>query len=508
MGTVDTTPMVEGKNGELPATGGKAARSRSSAIAGDIATLGAGTVLAGVFNVLLVFLIPRLVSVEQYGYWRLFFLYAGYVGFLHFGSADGALLRWAGRTREAVHDEVATSWRYLILQQLAVVVPLLVVLRFVSRLPVHIRVVWEAVLILGLIYNSAALLQNSLQAARVFRPVAIAAALPPGVFVALAFFWSLRSAPTANALMAMYGGAWAVALVYLWTRVKPRVEAFKKSDCALGMTLIAAGWPVVLANTGFGLVQSTDRLVVSWTLPIEQFAQYSLAASTMFVPMTAIAVVSRVFFSHVAAVEHENRARIFRQMSSFLLIAWTLMLPYFFALEAFVRRFLPRYTAALPVAAILVLSVIFLAEVQILHMSYFYLYGRQREFLYLSLVALAVSLVVASTMTLWLRSLFSVAVGQACALCFWWLINEWRLESITCRSRRDWARVLGVGVWSVASYAFALWSTANTVWRTAIYYPAVLGALWLFCANDLRYGWRVLQLGGVRSNQILGVPSS
>jgi hypothetical protein len=107
--------------------------------------------------------------------------------------------------------------------------------------------------------------------------------------------------------------------------------------------------------------------------------------------------------------------------------------------------------------------VILLAEVQILHMSYFYLCGRQREFLYLSLVALAVSLIVALTLILWVRSLFSVAVGQACALCFWWLINEWRLGSVTCRSRTEWARVLGVGVWSVASYAFALWSTASAV---------------------------------------------
>jgi hypothetical protein len=101
-----------------------------------------------------------------------------------------------------------------------------------------------------------------------------------------------------------------------------------------------------------------------------------------------------------------------------------------------------------------------------------------------------------------------VAAVPSNALCFWWLINERRLGSVTCRSRTEWARVLAVGVWSVASYAFALWSTASAVWRTVIYYAAVLEALRLFCANDLRYGWRVLQLGGVRSNQILGVPSS
>jgi hypothetical protein len=78
---------------------------------------------------------------------------------------------------------------------------------------------------------------------------------------------------------------------------------------------------------------------------------------------------------------------------------------------------------------------------------------------------LAVSLAVALTMTFWLRSLFSVAVGQACVLLFWWLINERRLCSVTCRSRRNWIRVFGVVAWSMAGYAFALWSTSTTGWQ-------------------------------------------
>jgi hypothetical protein len=71
-----------------------------AALAADIATLGTGTLLAGVFNVALVFVVPKLISVADYGYWRMFGLSAGYVGFLHFGFADGALLRWAGRPIE------------------------------------------------------------------------------------------------------------------------------------------------------------------------------------------------------------------------------------------------------------------------------------------------------------------------------------------------------------------------------------------------------------------------
>src|SRR5215469_10699160 len=68
-----------------------------SALARDVATMGGGTALAALFNTLLIFLIPRLMSVEDFGYWRLFLLYAGYAGLLHVGFLDGQLLRWAGQ---------------------------------------------------------------------------------------------------------------------------------------------------------------------------------------------------------------------------------------------------------------------------------------------------------------------------------------------------------------------------------------------------------------------------
>ena len=90
----------------------------SSLVARDVATVGSGTLLAAVFSTLQVFLIPRLISVEDYGYLRLFVLYAGYVGFLHLGFSDGALLRWAGRPLGEFRHEVMPSLKFLACQQL------------------------------------------------------------------------------------------------------------------------------------------------------------------------------------------------------------------------------------------------------------------------------------------------------------------------------------------------------------------------------------------------------
>ncbi|SRR5216684_906840 len=495
MASIETVPLLEGNAGATPADGAKTEGWKPSAIAGDIATLGAGTALAAVFNTLLVFLIPRLATVEEYGYWRLFLLYAGYVGFLHFGFADGALLRWAGRTLDAIHHEVGPSWKYLVLQHLAVILPVCTILGVVPRIPTHIRILWMGVLLFGLIMNSAALLQFSLQAARVFRPVAIAAAVPPGAFVVLAFCWSLKRTPTANELMALYGFAWLVVLIYLWARVRPRHGISSNSAWTLGKTLTAVGWPVLLANTGYALVQSADRLVVSSALPITEFAQYSLAASAMFVPITAIAAVYRVFFSHVAAVGHEGRAKVYAHASKFLLLAWSLLLPYFFVLEAFVRRFLPKYLAALPVAGILLLGVIFLAGIQVLHMSFAYLYGRQREFLFLTLGAIAVSVSVALVTAIWLRSLIAVALGQVAALTVWWLLNEWNLRQTSGQRWKDWLKILSVVGWSVVSFGLVLWFTPYLGWRFPIYYALVGAILWVSCREQFRLGWRLLRPG-------------
>jgi O-antigen/teichoic acid export membrane protein len=465
--------------------------SRFSALARDVATMSGGTALAAVFNILSVFLIPRLVSVEDFGYWRLFLLYVSYAGFLHLGFADGLLLRWAGRPVEMFRNEVGASLKFLLWQHLALIVPICFLIALILRSP--LRLIGVATLAFALIVNLSLVLQYSLQSARRFKPLAFATAAPAGIFVVLTFLLHLRAVPGFRGLIALYCASWAGALVYLWVQVKPlhRADGLN-SAWTFGKACIITGWPIVLASCGLGLVQSADRIIVSSALPIRDFAQYSLASSMMFVPVTAIAAVYRVFFSHVAAVEHEGRARVYAHASKFLLLAWSLLLPYFFVLEAFVHWSLPKYLTALPVAGILLLGVIFLAEIQVLHMSFAYLYGRQRQFLILTLGALALSFSIALALTIFLRSLVAVAIGQVVALAIWWFANEWKLREVTDQNWKDWLRMISLFGWSLASYGISMRCTNKTVWQISIYYLLIVFVLSLACRDEFRIGWRLV----------------
>src|SRR5690348_9909478 len=195
MGTLEAARRLEDKPATWPASATPEAAHgmrewKLSAIVADIAKLGSGTLLAALFNVGLVFFVPRLISVEDYGYWRLFGLYAGYVGFVHFGFADGALVRWAGRPWRDFRHEIRPALNYLFWQHAIVLLPLCAIAALVLHGP--LRYVAIAVAPFSIIMNEVTLLQFGLQDAKIFGPVAISTAAAPALFLGFMFLWSLN----------------------------------------------------------------------------------------------------------------------------------------------------------------------------------------------------------------------------------------------------------------------------------------------------------------------------
>jgi O-antigen/teichoic acid export membrane protein len=487
MASLETTPLVDVKPEAVsnPSDVAKGGGWKPSAVVGDIATLGVGTALAAVFNTLLVFLIPRLMNVEEYGYWRLFLLYAGYAGFLHLGFADGALLRWAGRGLEEFHPEIGPAVSYLLWQQTVVAAIVCAIATLV--LPGPIRFVALAVGIYAPLFNVTAILQFSLQGARIFRPVAISAVAAPALFCVLALLWASGRPSSSREFITLYLLAWSVPLTYLLARTRPwRGARSEVSSWTLAKDCVLSGWPIMATNTGVMLIVSADRLAVSWAATIQNFAQYSLAASAMAVPVMVIQASSRVFFSHLAGVKPGNRIRIYGISSRVLLVAWVVLLPYYFALDVFIRHRLTQYVPSLQYARILLLGIPFVAAIQIVQMSYAYLNGIQKQFLLRTMTVLALTLGVTSFAAFHAGSLRFVAWLQVAVLGAWWLQNEVALRESTGQGAQDWARFGGVFLLASASYWLmtGLGLTAGAC--ALLYWLSAAIILGLSCRPELR----------------------
>jgi hypothetical protein len=153
---------------------------------------------------------------------------------------------------------------------------------------------------------------------------------------------------------------------------------------------------------------------------------------------------------------------------------------------------LPKYLLALPIAGILLLGVLFLAEIQILHMSFAYLYGKQRQFLFLTVGALLFAFSITLVMAIWLGSLVAIAVGQVGALVLWWFVNEWSLRKTTGQRWIDRLQLVSVFAWSVMSYWIVMKSLDNVGLRIVAYYALVGGCLVFTCYPEMRILWKLL----------------
>lgn len=456
-------------------------------VARDIATLGGGTLLAAAFNFLLIFLIPRLVSVENYGYWRLFALYAGYAGFLHLGLADGVLLKWAGKPLEEFECEFRPSLKFLVWQHIAVIVPIGLAIAIFLR--PGLRFVVIAALAFALVMNPVTLLRFGLQSARSFSPVAVSTVSAPGIFLALVALWALRAAPDFQILIVLYFAAWVATLAYLLARLRHRFSSHSSSSAwALGWGFIGIGWPVLLTNTNLVLVRTADRLVVSWDGGIRDFALYSLAGSvTVTVAFALLGSAFNVLFPHLAALEAEQHKRTYGMASRLLLLFWVLLLPYYFVVELLIRHFLPQYVGSLGIAAVLLLGTVFLGVIQVLHMSFAYVHGRQREFLWYTLVAVVVSFAFTGGLAIATHSLRAVAAGEVAALAVWWAVNERKLREVTGQTLRGSAHFLALYGWAAGSFWICLHEAQTVAVRVGLYYALVAGTLWVGCLPEVRF---------------------
>jgi O-antigen/teichoic acid export membrane protein len=111
----------------------------------DVLVYALGRGLLLVFGFVQVLIIPRYLSVEGYGYWQLFVLYASYAGILHLGFIDGILARWAGKDLAPVSSEIRIAFRFLLLEQLIVIPPLALLLYFLLHPPFQ----WIALMIVA-----------------------------------------------------------------------------------------------------------------------------------------------------------------------------------------------------------------------------------------------------------------------------------------------------------------------------------------------------------------------
>jgi O-antigen/teichoic acid export membrane protein len=453
----------------------------------DVLIFSVGQGILILFGFIQGLIVPKYLSVESYGYLQLFMLYSSYVGILHLGFIDGAFVRWAGKELTQIGSELKVASKFLILELAVVITPLSLLCYFLLKPPFQgialMVLAFAFVAILGVLFTCAA------QAARKFK-LLTAANVGKGLvsFTLIIVFFVARKLDYQYVIFALLASQLFItfALVFWFRRYLGGKMKSPPSLWAYGKENIGIGIFVLLGNFVIALFLTIDRLMVSSFFSIDQFAIYALAITVVMVAYTFVAAVPQVFFPYLSAAAHELRVRAYQLGKPTLILAWGIILAIFFPVAWLLLFYLPQYIASLPLIQILLCTVAFGSLIQILHVSYYMAYRKQRQYFLCGIAALAVlAILVFSAIKIW-GTLESVAIATLISFGVWYIINELSLKSVVGETNRGILKSLGI----ICCYMGAFWVsslvTDRLVMQLVIYICLFALLTWLFSRHTIR----------------------
>jgi O-antigen/teichoic acid export membrane protein len=426
--------MVEERDDSLQ---GGASEFNVHSFSRDIIIYSAGQALLFIISAIQGLLIPKFLSVTDYGYFQAFLLYVNYIALLHLGFIDGAYVRWAKKAETLVKTELKPSFIYLIIQLFAVTLPLSILC--IIFLQSQNQIIFISVLIYGFISDVFGLFFIAAQSEKKFKFITIVnivkALFVFGLVIALLLS---QNSQFYMIIMAFIGGqlVFGLAMLYLFRQYlggKARLNnalGYARANLGIGIFVLPGNFIIILFMT-------LDRLAVNTSFSVEQFAVYSFALSVVIIVYLFISAIAQVLFPYLTRVKHELRTEVYRLGKPSLLLAWCAVLIIYYPFVWLINRFFPQYVECIPILAILLCSVAFGSVIQILHVNYYISYFKQKKYFYIALTAFIIFGLLLAAIVIFNKTLVGIAIVTLSSLLIWYLGNELYLNRILKFSYRS-----------------------------------------------------------------------
>ncbi|RBP97472.1 hypothetical protein CRD60_06825 [Bifidobacterium aemilianum] len=339
-------------------------------------------------------LVPKILGIEEFGYWQLFMFYTSYVGFFHLGLNDGVYLINGGKSRSQI-DKASINSQFTvgILYQtiFALCLVLFSILGPFSGQRQFVVCSTSAFLLLN---NSAMFIGYIFQAMNETKLYSYSVILDKAsFFIPLTLLLTFKNTDFRLYVVA-YGCAKTCCLLFcLWNFKDFLTSGHKWPAAALGETRksIAVGIRLMLANiTGF-LILGVIRFLVDFEWGISEFGKLSFAISLVNFIMTAVSQVSMVFFPALRQSDEHEQTSFFQTMRTVLALTLPLSYLAFFPLVALLSLWLPQYQAGFRFIALLLPLTVFNGRMDLIGTTYLKVLRKENLLLVINTVTLAFS---------------------------------------------------------------------------------------------------------------------
>lgn len=355
------------------------------------------TLISGVF---VGFVIPKILGSFEYGYYKIFTLYATYIGLFTFGISEGLYLKYSGTSYDDLNKK-----RIRFFTKLFMIIQLIIALAMVLLAILFAKGEYKFIVITLAVYlielNITTYYQYIAQMTMRFSDYAIRNFVKTILtIIAVACMLLIYFMENKNSISYKY----YVALTLIISTILFIMYFRKFKDITIGISdsltdgkkelneIIGLGVPFLLASLCSTLILNIDKQFVSVLFAPSVYGIYAFAYSMLTLVTLCTSAISTVLYPSLKRVSKDNLADNFCMISSIVLVFVFFMMLSYFPLTIVVKWFLPKYTYSLDIFRIVFPGLAFTSVINVVFQNFYKLLEKNALFLKLNIFILLLSI--------------------------------------------------------------------------------------------------------------------
>lgn len=351
--------------------------------------------LSFVTSAIITFIIPKILGVDNFGYFQLYLFYSSYTGFLHFGWADGILLRYGGSYYENLNKSKFSGQLYSFIFVEFLISVFIFLLAKNLNFDYDKMNIFAMLGILVTINLPRTMLQYILQGTNRIREYAYLIVIEKIVYIISILFTFIFGEK--GYMSMIYSDLFGKFCAYLYAVyncrdilvVKPEPMPNVFSEVREN---IKVGSRLMLANISSFLIIGIVRISIESNWDIATFGKISLTLSVSNLLMVFIRAVSLVMFPLLKRLNSEKFVGIYKEIRVVLMIVLFGILLFYYPIKIILGFWLPTYEDGLMYMALLFPICIYESKMSILNETYMKALRMEKSLLYVNFITVILSL--------------------------------------------------------------------------------------------------------------------
>ncbi len=370
-------------------------------------------------SVLTTLIVPKIMGVEDYGYWQYFVFLVSYVSFFQLGVNDGVYLTHGGESRSRIDKGLIKKEFGLSLMMQALFMSAIISLSICFARDSDKFILYIGAAVYMVISNATFFLGYIFQCMNETKLYSASIVVDRLVFLIPLLFCVLLRVTDCGVYIAAYIFARCVAFAYCAYHARDFFLSASPSLCTGLRALVhdmRLGLVMTVANVCGMLILGIARYAIEVRWGIAVFGQLSLSLSLVNFILMFISQLSMVLFPALRQSSSSELGRLYSSFRDFALILLPLAFVIYYPLSLFVVAWLPEYAESLSYFVFLMPIVLYESIGDMICTTFFKVRCEPERVLMVNLISLTAAAVGSYVAVFYISNVYAVIVFAVLAL--------------------------------------------------------------------------------------------